>query len=400
MVAIACGGTGGHLFPGLAIADALQAHACDICLLVSPKDVDQDAVKAVVGMAIVTLPAVALQGRSVLPFLRGFWQSSRICRARFDQRAPRAVLAMGGFTSAPPVLVGKLYGATAFLHESNVIPGRANRWLAPLVETAFVGFVGTGRRLASRSVKLTGTPVRPQFTRTDAASNRMALGLDPERPVLLVTGGSQGASGLNDLVCRTLPLLARRHPELQYLHLTGTPDLEKVRRVYAAQPCRALTLPFLTEMELALGAATLAIGRAGASSLAELAAMRVPAILIPYPAAADNHQFFNARAFLETGAARQLDQASASPEHLAQTVADLVADPARREVMRAALVSWHFPDAASQIAERLLRAIGLAPSETHSSGPASDPSHRPADASIPPWREGNRNFEICRSSAP
>src|SRR5262249_47238080 len=151
-------------------------------------------------------------------------------------------------------------------------------------------------------------------------SCRLALGLDASRPVLLVMGGSQGASGINELVTQALASLRQAAPELQYLHLTGPSDLEKVQAAYAAQKCPALVRPFLTEMELALGAATLAVSRAGGSSLAELAAMRLPAILVPYPFAADNHQYYNARALSDAGAALLLAQNTATSQTMGEAI--------------------------------------------------------------------------------
>src|SRR5438034_1876548 len=154
----------------------------------------------------------------------------------------------------------------------------------------------------------------------DAASCRVNLGLDADRPVLLVMGGSQGASAVNHLVSQSLALLSTQSPDLQFLHLTGAGDFKKVGDAYAARKLKAVVRPFLTEMELALGAATVAVSRAGASSMAELAAMRLPSILIPYPAAADNHQFYNARAFADVGAALLLEQSSGTGEKLATLV--------------------------------------------------------------------------------
>src|SRR5450755_4208321 len=162
-VAIACGGTGGHLFPGLAVAEQLQKRGCEIALLISPKDVDQQAVKSAQGMEIFTLPAVALQNRNYFSFARSFWQSWRASKKIFQARPPQAVLAMGGFTSAPPVLAGNAFGAKTFLHESNTIPGKANRLLARFVDEAFIGFPEAGSRLKARKITTTGTPVRPQF---------------------------------------------------------------------------------------------------------------------------------------------------------------------------------------------------------------------------------------------
>jgi UDP-N-acetylglucosamine--N-acetylmuramyl-(pentapeptide) pyrophosphoryl-undecaprenol N-acetylglucosamine transferase len=360
-VAIACGGTGGHLFPGLAVAEQLKLRGCDVALLISPKEVDQQAVKSAAGMEIFTLPAVALQNRNYFSFAWSFWRSRRAARGIFQWRRPEAVLAMGGFTSAPPVFAAKSFGAGTFLHESNTIPGRANRFLAHVVDEAFVGFPEAAARLKARKVTTTGTPVRPQFSaRRDAVEPqyercRVALGLAPNRPVILVVGGSQGASGLNEMVLSVLPLLAAR--DWQWLHLTGVNDFEKVKAAYAARGCNAVVKPFLAEMDLALGAATMAVSRAGASSLAEIAALRLPSLLVPYPAAADNHQFFNARAFEQTGAAKLLEQKNSTPEKLAALLAALVGDEAVRFKMQSALAPWHAPKAAEQIAENILSAL-------------------------------------------
>jgi UDP-N-acetylglucosamine--N-acetylmuramyl-(pentapeptide) pyrophosphoryl-undecaprenol N-acetylglucosamine transferase len=356
-VAIACGGTGGHLFPGLAVGEQLQQRGCAVALLVSPKEVDQEAVKSAHGMEIFTLPAVGLQNRNYFSFARSFVKSLFATRKIFKARPPGAVLAMGGFTSAPPVWVGKDFGAKTFLHESNTIPGRANRFLARFVDEAFVGFPGAATRLHAKKTSVTGTPVRPQFQVRDAAACRVALGLDPGFPTVLVMGGSQGAGGINDLILSVLPLLGNRTSTWQWLHLTGPGDREKVARAYAARGFKAVVKPFLREMDLALGAATVAVSRAGASSLAEIAAVRLPSLLVPYPAAADNHQFFNAQAFASAGAARMLEQKNASPDKVAAWLDELVEAPAARAKIQAALAQWHAPKAAVQIADTMLAAI-------------------------------------------
>ena len=357
LVAIACGGTGGHLFPGLAVAEVLRRSGCAISLLISPKEVDQQAVQSAAGVEVLTLPAVGLVDGQLGPFVRGLWQSYRAAKQRFKARPPQAVLAMGGFTGAPPILAGNGVGAATFFHEANAIPGRANRWLAPFVDAAFIGFPSAARRLHCHKVKTTGTPVRRQFRSMDAASCRVNLGLDADRPVLLVMGGSQGASAVNHLVSQSLALLSTQSPDLQFLHLTGAGDFKKVGDAYAARKLKAVVRPFLTEMELALGAATVAISRAGASSLAELAAMRVPVVLIPYPSAADNHQFYNAWAFVESGAARMLEQEKATPEMLAEMIKGLMEKPDLRDGMKEALAKWHQSDAAGQIAAQILEAM-------------------------------------------
>lgn len=355
-VAIACGGTGGHLFPGLAVAEQLRKRGGTITLLISPKEVDREAVKSASGMEVSTLPAVALQNRNYLSFARSFWQSWRAARNLFKSRPPQAVLAMGGFTSAPPVLAARKFGARTFLHESNTIPGRANRFLARFVDEAFIGFPDAAG-LRARKITRTGTPVRPQFQPGNPTPCRAAFRLDPDRPTILVMGGSQGAGGINEMILSALPALGNRAATWQWLHLTGPQDVEKVEQAYAARGFKAVVKPFLLEMDMALGAATIAVSRAGASSLAEIAAVRLPSLLVPYPAAADNHQFFNAQAFEATGAARLLEQKKAAPDKVAACLCELIDGPAVRAKMQAALAQWHAPRAAEQIAEIMLHAI-------------------------------------------
>jgi UDP-N-acetylglucosamine--N-acetylmuramyl-(pentapeptide) pyrophosphoryl-undecaprenol N-acetylglucosamine transferase len=326
-----------------------------------------------------------LQRGEEVAFVRGFVRSYREAKKLFREQAPDAVLGMGGFTSAPAILAAKRCGVQTFLHESNRIAGRANRWLSRVVTEAFVGFPNT-RGLSSRRVRRTGTPVRPEFNRCvsdkvqdfevehqrvnreEQTSNgqqsnfeercRRMLGLDSERPVVVVVGGSQGASGLNELVEQALPVIADAAPEVQWFHLAGQRDVQKVKETYSRLRINAVVQAFSNQMDQVLGAATVAVSRAGASSLAELAAMRVPAVLVPYPAATDNHQFFNARAFVKTGAARMIEQRSGTGEELAWLVLGLLGQPGMREQMQQALARWHSPRAAEEIVKEMLNAKG------------------------------------------
>ncbi|MDE3066906.1 MAG: undecaprenyldiphospho-muramoylpentapeptide beta-N-acetylglucosaminyltransferase [Verrucomicrobiota bacterium] len=359
-VAIACGGTGGHLFPGLAVAGQLQTRRGRVALLISPKDIDQRALTTTQDVEIYTLPAVGLQNRNYFSFARSLWKSFFAARGIFKARRPDAVLAMGGFTSASPVLAAKEGGAKTFLHESNTVPGRANRFLARFVDEAFIGFPEAAARLPARKISVTGTPVRPQFFRdagrpASAADCRAALGLCPDRATILIVGGSQGASGLNEMVLSVLPRLAAKG--WQWLHLTGANDFENVRAGYAARGMKAVVRPFLAEMDLALGAATAAVSRAGASSLAEIAALRLPSLLVPFPAAAENHQFFNALAFRNSGAAKIIEQKNADPGKVAELLVELVENEPARSQMQSALAQWHAPHAAEWIAEDILNTI-------------------------------------------
>jgi UDP-N-acetylglucosamine--N-acetylmuramyl-(pentapeptide) pyrophosphoryl-undecaprenol N-acetylglucosamine transferase len=353
-VAIACGGTGGHLFPGIAVAEELKKRGCKVALLISPKEIDQQAVKSAKDYEIFTLPAVGLQNRNYLSFALSFWKSSRASKKIFKTLKPDAVLAMGGFTAAPPILAARKFQAKTFLHESNTIPGRANRFLARFVDEAFVGFPEAQARLKARKTSVTGTPVRPEFSEKKD-SRAAALGLNPNLPVVLVVGGSQGASGLNQMILSVLPFLAKKN--WQWLHLTGPNDFEKVKSSYATQGVKAVVKPFLAEMDLALGVATAAVSRAGASSLTEIAAMRLPSLLVPFPAAADNHQYFNALAFEKGGAACLLEQKDSTPERVAAILTELMENEDARAQMRPALAKLQTPGAAAQIAETILAAI-------------------------------------------
>ena len=356
-IAIACGGTGGHLFPGLAVGDALVARGCEVTLLVSSKEVDQTAVKSAYGMEVESLPVVALSGN--LPrFAAGFWSSLGQCRKLFRDNPPDAVLAMGGFTSAPPVLAGKFIGARIFLHEANAVPGRAVKLLAPLADEVFVQFPAAIPRVLSTDIRATGLPVRSAMEPLAKADARTALGLADDRPVLLVMGGSQGAQSINQALIDSLPHLPKAVPGLQFIHLTGSGSVEPVRQAYEALGLSAVVRPFLTEMEYALGAADLALSRSGASSLAEFSAMELPAILIPYPTAVDDHQRLNARSFVDIGAARCFHQKQLTPNLLVSQLSELFGSPAKLEAMAGAMKQWKAAQATEEVVLRMFEVCG------------------------------------------
>ena len=356
-IAIACGGTGGHLFPGLAVGDALVARGCEVTLLVSSKEVDQTAVKSAYGMEVESLPVIGLS-RNLPRFAASFWSSLGQCRKLFGENRPDAVLAMGGFTSAPPVIAGKLIGARIFLHEANAIPGRAVKLLAPLADEVFVQFPAAIPRVLSTDIRATGLPVRSAMEPLAKADARTALGLADDRPVLLVMGGSQGARSINQALIESLPRLAKALPDLQFIHLTGTGSVELVRQAYDALGLSAVVRPFLTEMEYALGAADLALSRSGASSLAEFSAMELPAILIPYPTAVDDHQRLNARSFVDIGAARCFHQKQLTPNLLVSQLSQLFGSPARLEAMAGAMKQWKSAQATGEVVQRIFEACG------------------------------------------
>jgi UDP-N-acetylglucosamine--N-acetylmuramyl-(pentapeptide) pyrophosphoryl-undecaprenol N-acetylglucosamine transferase len=358
-VAIACGGTGGHLFPGAAVAEALRARGAVCQLLVSMKRVDRQALGGLTEAAgsVQALPAVGWDWRQPWAFAYGLRRAWIQVRSIFEHRRPDAVVSMGGFTGVAPVVAGLRLGVPVFLHESNAIPGRANRWLAPWASAVFVGFPQAAARVRAREARVCGTPVRPRIRPGISAVVREALGLAPDRPTVLIMGGSQGARAINHLTLGALEVWRSEGLELQFVHLTGAEDETRVRAAYLRYGFRARVASFLSEVELALGAADLAVSRAGASSLAELAAARLPAVLIPFPAAADNHQWHNARSYADTGAAWVCEQRATGPEDLAGVVARLMRRPEDRMGMAEALAQWHRPEAAAEMAEVIFRAF-------------------------------------------
>jgi UDP-N-acetylglucosamine--N-acetylmuramyl-(pentapeptide) pyrophosphoryl-undecaprenol N-acetylglucosamine transferase len=230
---IACGGTGGHFFPGLAVAEELRRRGCRVTLMVSPKDVDQQAIASISGMGIVTLPAVGLNRGGWISFISGFCKSYRLARRLFALQRPDVVLAMGGFVSAPPVMAGRRCGAKTFLHESNSIPGRANRWLARWVDGAFVYFSTGGATVAGQtggSLRHAGATAIPQPA--DGGAGATALGLNPKRAGSAGHGRQPGRQQINELALAAVPALRQAAPDLQFMHLTGARDLEKVRAGY------------------------------------------------------------------------------------------------------------------------------------------------------------------------
>ena len=361
-VAIACGGTGGHLFPGIAVGDALVARGCEVTLLVSPKEVDQTAVKSAYGMDVESLSMIGLAGNP-LKFGCKFIRSTNSCRKLFLKKPPSAVLAMGGFTSLPPVIVGKIMGAKIFLHEANAVPGRAVRMLSSFADEVFVQFPDSLPRVLGGNVRATGLPVRATMEPVPKADARTVLGLADDLPVLLIMGGSQGAEAINRAVLGSLPYLAKLLPKIQFIHLTGNRNSDPIRLAYDTLGLRAVVRPFLTEMEYALGAADLVISRAGASSLAEFSSMELPAILVPYPSAVDDHQRLNARTFVEMGAARCFHQKQLTPSLLTQQLKELLGRPVKLKKMGEAMKQWKSDCATEEVVKRIYEVCGWESSE-------------------------------------
>lgn len=335
---IACGGTGGHLFPGLAVAETLHDRGHEVLLLVSEKEIDTVALRDHPEFRREKLPSIGMPSvlsPAFIRFLKRGWESFATCRHLYSRYRPAAVLGMGGFTSAAPLLAAHLGKIPCFLHESNAIAGRANRLSARWTDRVLLGMAACGDSFPDRRCTVTGTPVRRDLGIPVAKSAaRAAFGFDPGIPTLLVMGGSQGAAGINQLIFRCAALL--RDTPIQIIHLTGERDDNLAAINYQREGIAAHVSPFHHRMAEAYSAADLVISRAGAASLSEISQFALPSILIPFPFAADLHQHRNAEVFRDAGASELLEEKTTDPETLALLIRNLLADERRRERMSAA----------------------------------------------------------------
>lgn len=338
-IVIACGGTGGHLFPGLAVAEVLQEQGHEVLLFISEKEVDARALRAHPHIRFERLPTVGMPSvlsPAFVTFLRRLRRSMSACGAVYREFRPDAVLGMGGFTSTAPLLAARLRRVPVFVHESNSIPGKANLFAGRFARTVFLGFAECARYFPRVPTRVTGTPIRRELLQwVDRGEAVRALGLRPDVPVLLVMGGSQGAAGINALMVRAASKLPPGG--CQVIHLTGEKDESVVRQAYDAAGLVARVMPFCDRMHEVYAAADIAVSRSGAASLSELSHFRLPAVLIPFPFATDDHQRVNAEIFIRAGAARMVSESEATGDTLARMLNELLTSPeTRRELGEAA----------------------------------------------------------------
>ncbi len=357
-VLLVSGGSGGHLIPAMTLARSL--HSSDRCLMVSTRRPIDQLIEASAngdGSAALDWEAVNLQPFTPLwrwcvpSYLLQQLRAVGTVRAILRRERPDVVVGFGGYLSAVGVVAARSAGIPSVIHEQNVIPGRANRLLARLADAVAISFPETKRHLPSRTtVEVTGNPVRFQAGLVSAEEARSFFGLDSERPVLLVMGGSQGSRAINRLALQMWEGCAEaERRKIQILHLAGSLQAKEVEEGYRRLGMRAAVLPFSPEMDRAFSAATLAISRAGATGIAEMVVMGVPSILIPYPYAGA-HQRANAQWMRSIGGAEVLEEATLTPERLGQQVGALLSDPDRLGRMRAALRARGDGSAADRLA--------------------------------------------------
>ena len=355
-IAIAGGGTGGHLFPALAVGEVLLARGHEVLIFISEKEVDALAIRGRTEFRFEKLPSVGMPrlfSPAMLTFFQRFNASLAPCRRIFAEFQPDAVLGMGGFTSTPPILAGKLRRIPTFVHESNAIPGKANRLNALLVDAVLLGFEECQQHFPRARCLVTGTPIRRSLARRVPREEALAaFGLSPERKTVLIMGGSQGAHGINEAM-RAAAAGGGLGPGVQLLHLTGPGDEEPVAQTYLAEGVPAHVAAFCHTMEAAYSAADLVVARSGAASLSEISHFGLPSILIPYPHAAENHQQFNAEIFARAGAAALLKEPETTGETLARAIHALAGDAERLQRMAQSSRSLAPRDAAACVADTI-----------------------------------------------
>ena len=308
---IACGGTGGHLSPGIALAEGLTARGHETTLLISHKKVDARLMEKYPLLRFERIPGVHLALNPV-GFCRFFWQqlqafwfSARLIRAWH----PDVIIGFGGFTTSGIIVVAALFRRAVALHEANRVPGRAIRLLGGLAQRLYLppGVHLPGVRLAG--VRHVGLPVRREIIRLPHEAARSRLGLDPVLKVLVIFGGSQGAAPLNNWVRERLARLAEEGIQVYCVTGLGKGGAEvQELRASSGQTVKAIFVPFCDDVATLLSAADLVVSRAGAGTIAELIRCVTPAILVPFPQAANNHQWANARFFEQQGGGLVVDQ--------------------------------------------------------------------------------------------
>jgi UDP-N-acetylglucosamine--N-acetylmuramyl-(pentapeptide) pyrophosphoryl-undecaprenol N-acetylglucosamine transferase len=365
-IVIAGGGTAGHVVPSIAVANRLREGGASVEFVGSPDGQEASMVPAA-GYRFHAVAASPFRREiSVRSAAAPFVALRSVATSRPIMRDAAGVLGMGGYASIAPVIAAWSVKVPTILHEQNAIPGLANRLLARLATAAALTFEDSRARFPrSLRMEVTGLPLRHEIrgvvARRDelATEARRTWDLEPERTTVLVTGGSQGALHVNQVVAGAIPLLAGR-ADLQLVVLTGAAHGQVVSAaVNREMELIVRTIPFLERMELALAVADLAIARAGANTIHELAACSIPSILVPYPHATDDHQEANARELERAGAADVYRDREMASEGLARRILALVADGERRTVMAKAGAAWSKPDADERLADLVRDVAGL-----------------------------------------
>jgi len=350
-IAISCGGTGGHVFPGLAVAEQLNERGHEVVLWLGGKSIEGATVEGWTGRTVV-IRSEGISGAGMrLP--RAVWRLVRaITRSRFELRrdSPDVMLAMGGYASVGPALGARLAGVPLMLHEANFVPGRAIEFLSRFAVATAVSFDDT--RILLRKAIVTGFPVRKDIGHMQPR----AYGPKELRTVLIM-GGSQGSSSLNWMAAEALCILHRKDKSVRVIHLTGAKDEKAVRERYTGAGVTHEVHAFRRDMATVYSKVDFAVCRSGAATCAELSLAALPALLVPYPAAVRNHQFENANALVRRQQADVIAESLLTPDRLAEYLEKTLKNDEGLRTMSAAAASRTAGSPAAAIAD-LLETVG------------------------------------------
>ena len=353
---LAGGGTGGHVIPALAIANELQKnHGAEVLFIGTARGIENRLVPAagyplqLVRVGALKNVSLMTRAKTAFDLPRAVWDASRM----LNEFAPDVVIGVGGYASGPAMLAAVMKHVPTLAFEPNVVPGFANRVVARFVSGAAVHFEETAKYF--RRAAVTGVPVRQAFFEIPVLLNKKRGGT----PTVLVFGGSQGAHAINEAMIRCLPELRRQAPGIHIIHQTGERDYNGALAAYKSLGESAEVFRFIDDMPAAFARADLVVCRSGASTVAEITAAGKPAIFVPFPRAADDHQRVNAEALARSGAAVVVEESKLEGVWLAETVAALLGDARRLETMSEAARGLAHPDAARDIAAMAARVAGI-----------------------------------------
>lgn len=350
---IACGGTGGHLAPGIALAEELASRGWICELLISQKQVDAQLARKYSNFEYTSIPGspFGLAPRRLLPFARNLFGGLRKCLRIIRERRPDVVIGFGGFLSASALFAGAIRSVPVAIHEANRVPGRATRLACRFADRVYLPDGVSLAKAKSKTLSV-GMPLRSEIARIDKEQAKREFGFDPRRKLLVVFGGSQGALSLNRWVEKQREGLSK--DSIQSLCVTGDGSAEPREWTFDTKEgssVKALTIGFCDRMAILLSAADLVVSRSGAGSLAEIARCRTPSILIPYPYAADNHQFYNAERMVDQGVAHMLEHEAM--EGLTDQVYSMLGNEMLLKTMEERMERMDSTDARSIIADDL-----------------------------------------------
>jgi len=366
-VIFAGGGTGGHLMVGLSVAEEIRSrfHEAEIIFFGTDKKFEKRCVEER-GFLFRQMRAKKWEKsfKRILTFVGATFVG--IIESLFAIRKfnPDIVVGLGGYASVAPIIAAKLLSIPSVLLEQNVIPGKANRFLTNWADEVYCHWRGSLKWFnKAKVVRVTGTPIRKDILYSQKSRSAEKLGLSPSKKTLLITGGSQGAQTINEVILRCLPKLESLSNNLQIIHCTGEYSYEIAKAAYKQTNINAFVCSFLDDMGAALSMADIIICRAGATTIAEITAIGIPAILIPYPYAADNHQYWNAMELASNGGGYLLQQIDLTPEKIVELVTDLLNNKEKYDRMKMFNKGMGIPNASVSVVDNICGVIGLKSSQ-------------------------------------